>query len=304
MVQASEAQTRVDKLIDYVNEQIELLAFDEPDPRLIVQMVESLSDPRRATRLSLIESLTEVGESATPALLAGLSNHPEAVVRRGCCNALTNIGDETAVSGLVDALRQDDDIGVKSAAAGALAKIGAPAFDAVYRVLAAEDISESCKGHAAWAMASMGEEVSDRLYGLVMDPSATVRTAVVGAIAQLAQKQLTQKQLAQEQTTTRPSGDQSKALSHLISALSDPAADVRIEAAANLSRLGCQIAFQPLLVCLKDPVSDVRKAATLALRKLGNPAAIDAIAPLTQDPDTNVQRVAALTIAQLEAVTS
>ncbi|MEO1637473.1 MAG: HEAT repeat domain-containing protein [Cyanobacteria bacterium J06631_9] len=294
MVQASEAQTRVDNLIDYVNEQIELLAFDEPDLHLIAQLVESLSDPRQATRLSLIESLTEVGESATPALLAGLSNHPEAIVRRGCCNALTNIGDEAAVSGLVNALLQDDDIGVKSAAAGALAKIGAPAFDAVYQVLAAEDVSESCKGHAAWAMASMSEEVSDQLYGLVMDPSATVRTAVVGAIAQLAQRQLAQK---------RAVGTQSKALPRLISALSDPAADVRIEAAANLSRLDCQIAFQPLIVCLKDPVADVRKAATLALGKLGNSAAIDAIAPLTQDPDANVQRVASLTIQQLEAIT-
>lgn len=296
MVQASEAQARVDNLIDYVNEQIELLAFDEPDPRLIVQMVDSLSDPRQSTRLCLIESLTEIGESATPALLTGLSHHPEAIVRRGCCNALTNIGDEAAVSGLAEALLKDSDIGVKSAAAGALAKIGAPAFEAVYRVLAAEDVSESCKGHAAWAMASMAEEVSDQLYGLATNPSATVRTAVVGAIAQLAQKQL-----AQKQTTPNPSGTQSKALSYLISALSDPAADVRIEAAANLSRLECQIAFQPLIVCLKDEVADMRKAATLALGKLGNPAAIDAIALLIQDPDANVQRVATLTIRQLES---
>ncbi|MEL6469310.1 MAG: HEAT repeat domain-containing protein [Cyanobacteria bacterium J06623_4] len=311
-----EAQAKVDQLIDHVNQQIELLAFDNPNPVLLRQMVQSLVDPRRATRLSLIEALSQIGEPATPYLLEGLAYHPESVVRRACCNALTNIGDAAAVSGLVAGLLEDEDISVKSAAAGALAKIGAPAFDAVREVLASETASESCKGHAAWAMASMSREVSERLYRLVNDPSPSVRVAVVGAIAQIAQSRLAQgqpkqnpseqpptKQLSTKQPPTKqpPTKQDQSALSLLTEALNDPSPDVRIEAAAHLARLNCQRAYQPLVACLKDHSSDVRKAAVLALGKLGNPLAIDVIEPLRQDANTAVQKAAVLVLEQLEA---
>ena len=151
-----EAQEKVDRLIDHVNSQIELLAFDNPEPFMLRQMVQCLADPRRSTRLSLVESLSQIGELATPFLLEGITNHADSVVRRACCNALTNIGDPESVPGLTKALTTDPDIGVKSAAAGALAKVGAPAFDSLRGVLlAAEDVSESCKGHAG---------LGDRLY--------------------------------------------------------------------------------------------------------------------------------------------
>ncbi|MEO1620267.1 MAG: HEAT repeat domain-containing protein [Cyanobacteria bacterium J06632_3] len=313
-----EAQSQVDQLLDQVNQQIEMLAFDNPAPGLLRQMVQSLTDPRRATRIRLIETLSQIGEVATPYLLEGVGQHSEAVVRRACCNALTNIGDATSIPGLITALLQDDDIGVKSAAAGALAKVGAPAFDAIREVLASEEASESCKGHAAWALASMGSEVSDQLYRTMSDPSPTVRTAVVGAIAQLAQKQLAQKQLSQKQlghkdpnqkqlaapSASVASGATSKVsgtLTMLTEALSDQSPEVRIEAAANLARLNCQKAYQPLIACLKDTDSSVRKAAVLALAKLGRVEAIEAISPLTQDLDSDVRRVADLAIAQLDA---
>ncbi|MEM6867029.1 MAG: HEAT repeat domain-containing protein [Cyanobacteria bacterium P01_C01_bin.121] len=325
---SSAAQEKVDQLISHVNEQIELLTFDQPNSALLRQMIQSLVDPRRAARISLIEALSQVGEPATPFLLEGLAHHPETVVRRACCNALTNIGDETAVAGLVQALLNDGDISVKSAAAGALAKIGAPAFEAVRGILASPEASESCKGHAAWAMATMSSEVSEQLYRVINDPSPAVRTAVVGAIAQLAQKQLAQKQnqtpsqppttkqpTSQSQVITAPtskpltpqppisnsSEQANNTLALLTEALSDSAADVRIEAAAHLARLNCQKAYQPLVACLKDTDWEVRKAATLALGKLGNQDAIEAIAPLKQDTEAAVQRVAILVIAQLEA---
>ncbi len=348
------AQAKVDRLISHVNEQIEMLALDQPNPALLRQMIQSLVDPRRATRIGLVESLSQIGEPATPFLLEGLSTHPEPVVRRACCNALTNIGDEASVAGLTQALLKDVDIGVKSAAAGALAKVGAPAFDAIRDVLASPEASESCKGHAAWAMATMSSEVSERLYRVINDPSPAVRTAVVGAIAQLAQKQLAAQALAKTnaaQAQNKPSrGESSRrespqnkspqnkspqsqpsqgklpqgkaatakpptnsppkakpneqagnTISLLTEALSDPAADVRIEAAAHLARLGSQRAYQPLVACLKDNSWEVRKAAALALGKLGDRETIEAIAPLKTDTEAAVRRVAALVIEQLEA---
>ena len=309
----AEAQGRVDRLVDYVNTQIELLAFDDPDPFVLRQMVQCLADPRRSTRLNLVESFSQIGEPATPFLLEGIKNHAESVVRRACCNALTNIGDPDAVPVLVKALTNDPDIGVKSAAAGALAKIGAPAFDSLRNVLASEETSESCKGHAAWAMASMSSEVSERLYRIMSDPSAAVRTAVIGAIAQLAQKQTAQPdqpappEMGRPQTgirkPTKKSGAErvQQAMTILTEALNDHSPEVKIEAAANLARLNCQKAYQPLVACLKDPVAAVRRAAALALAKLGNPAAIEAISHLQQDAEESVQRVATLVIAQLQA---
>ncbi len=58
-------QASVDRLIAHVNEQIELLALDSPDPTLLRQMIQALSDERTSSRLSLIEALSEIGEPAT-----------------------------------------------------------------------------------------------------------------------------------------------------------------------------------------------------------------------------------------------
>ncbi len=284
------SQNEVDQLIAYVNEQIELLAFDDSDPVLLRRLVQCLADPRQATRLQTVEVLSQIGESATPFLLEGIANHPEPAVRRACCNALTNIGDPASVSGLVTALLEDSDIGVKSSAAGALAKVGEPAFDALKDVLTLDSASESGKGHAAWAIASMSEEVSDRLYDNMRHSSPTVRTAMLGAIAQLAQKQM----------AADSSESPEKALSVTTEALSDASSEVRIEAAANLARLNYQPAYKPIVSCLKDAEADVRKAAALALAKLGNSETIEAIAPLQQDKDESVRRIAALAIGQLK----
>lgn len=297
-VAASQAQ--VDRLIEHINEQIELLALDNPDPAFLRQMIQSLVDSRRATRLRLIELLSQIGEPATPFLMEGLANHPEPVVRKGCCNTLTNIGDSASVAGLINALLTDPDIGVKSAAAGALARVGAPAFEPLRQVLASETASESCKGHAAWAIASMSDEVSEQLYRHISDPAATVRTAMISAIAQLVQKQLPPATAAQTGVNS-PAPEIQRSLIILTEALSDSSAEVRIEAIANLARLAYQRAYQPLITCLRDYDPNVRKTAALALAKLGNRDAIAALTPLQNDDvDPAVNRAAALAIEQLK----
>jgi bilin biosynthesis protein len=315
--QRSADQLRVDQLIAEITEQIELLDFDSPEPALLRELVLSLADSRQAARLGLIEIFSQIGEPATPFLLEGLASHIATPVRRACCNALTNIGDPASVAGLVEALVNDPDIGVKSAAAAALAKVGVPAFGPLRQVLTSATTDESCKGHAAWAIASISHEangeandeageVRERLYGLMKDASAAVRTAAVGAIAQLAQKsvqtQADQTQADQTQADQTQADQTQKALTTLTQALSDPSSEVRIEAAANLARLNYQPAYSPLIRCLQDPHAEVRSAAVMALAKLGNPDAIGAIAPLQQDSEPSVQRVAKLVMQQLLAL--
>jgi len=276
---------KIDLLIAYVNEQIELLAFDAPDPAVLRQMVEGLADSRQSVRLSLVEMLGEIGELATPFLLDGLANSPEMIVRKTCCNALSNIGDPLAVSGLVYALQNDADIVVKGAAASALASVGAPAFEPLCKVLASERADESCKGQAAWAIASMSGDIGrEPLYNATSHPSPTVRTAVIGAIAQLARQ-----------------NKDPNAAKAIRNALSDPSPEVRIEAAADLARLNVQDAYQTLVKLLSDPDAEVRKSIVLALGKFNRADTAEAIAPLTQDPSPQVQRVANLVVNQLQA---
>ena len=276
------APDKLDQLIAHVKEQIELLAFDDPDPDILRQMVEGLADTRQSVRLSLIAALGEIGEPATPFLLNGLTNNPDVTVRKTCCHALSNIGDPLAVSGLIQALQNDENIVVKGAAASALTKVGSPAFEPLCKVLASETADESCKGQAAWAIASMSSDISEQLYNSTNHPSPTVRTAVIGAIAQLAR---------QNKDPNAP-----KAIRN---ALSDPAADVRIEAAADLARLNVQDAYQMLTKLLDDPEAEVRKSAVLALGKFNRAETLEVIAPLTRDPSSQVQRVATLVIEQL-----
>ncbi|MEM6450574.1 MAG: HEAT repeat domain-containing protein [Cyanobacteria bacterium P01_D01_bin.105] len=279
-------QPAISQLIAYVNEQIELLAFDEPAPKLLEQMVDGLADPRPSIRLSLIEAFGQIGEPATPFLMEGLAHQATTTARQACCHALSNIGDPQAVSGLVQALRNDTDIVVKGAAATALASVGQSAFAPLCEVLASETADASCKGQAAWAIASMSSEISEQLYDAVNDPSPTVRTAVIGAIAQLARQH-----------------KDPKASKTIRQALSDPSSEVRIEAAADLARLNDQDAYQILVKLLTDPDAEVRKSVILALGKFDREGTIQTITPLIKDPSPQVQRVATLVVTQLQSQT-
>ncbi|MGI8933807.1 HEAT repeat domain-containing protein [Leptolyngbya sp. BC1307] len=308
-----EAKARVDQLIDHVNQQIALRALDQPDPFLLQQMVHSLIDPRRAARIAMVECFSQIGKPATPYLLEGIASHPEPVVRRACCNALTNIGDPTSVDGLIEALLHDSDIGVKSAAAGTLAKVGAPAFDSLRAVLASDQASESCKGHAAWAIASMSSEVSERLYRHMSDPSPAVRTAVIGAIAQLAQKQqVAQPQTAQEQAAQiqtgrsqsdgRSLGQQpgqpqtgqqqngQRQMGHLKTG-APPASHYRSESAHKATTM--------LTEALNDHSPEVRIEAATNLARLNCQQAYQPLIACLKDRQAEVRKAAALALAKL-----
>lgn len=78
-------QAENDALVERVNEQITLETFDATDKAVLKQLVEGLGDPRGLVRLRFAETLGEIGEPATPFLVAALANHANVVVRRACC---------------------------------------------------------------------------------------------------------------------------------------------------------------------------------------------------------------------------
>jgi len=278
------AQQETDALLEEVREQITLLTFDPNDQQLLKRMVESFSDSRGMVRLRIAETLGEIGEPATPFLLEALANHPNVVVRRAAAKTLTLIALPTTIPNLIYALLNDEDTVVKGSSVGALARMGEAAVPPLLEILAEPDLPESTKGHAAWALAFIGTQGKDLLYQQIDSDSVEVRTAVVGAIAKIAQEQ-----------------PDEQAFNLLVNALIDPAESVRSEAAAALGNLAYPSAIPNLIELLHHVDAQSRKAAALALMKIGNQVALAPLqAALPQEPEAAVQTVIKLAISQIE----
>jgi len=271
-----------DSLLAQINAELAAGTFDSSDSQLLQRLVAALADHRGMVRFGFVEAFGKIGSPIVPFLLDSLANHPNPVVRRSCGKSLAKIGDPQAVPILIQALLYDSDTVARSSAAGALAKMGPEAVQALLDVLAG-DYPETAKGHACWAIAFIGPSARDSLYGAIDSDSADVRTAVVGAIANIVQAEA-----------------DDRALKLLLAALTDSSEQVRAEAAIALGNLGHRPAVTPLINLLADESSEVRKAAALALGKIGDVAAI---VPLQAKIGTSVQsesQVLAVAIAQID----
>ena len=280
----TQRQEATDALVRRVNEQIDVLSFDESDRDTLRQLVESFSDRRGLMRLRIAETLGQIGEAATPVLVEALANHPNEVVRRACAKTLTLIGDPAAVPILVNSFLNDSDTVVQGSSVGALARTGRPAAPDLLRILEDPSHSETIKGHAAWALAFMGSEAKDLLLAALNAESEAVRAAVVGAIAKVAQEDAS------------PSN-----FDILINALGDDAESVRCEAAAVLGNLAHQPAVAPLLTLLQHPSSETRKSAVLAIMKIGQADTVTTLeTAMAQESDDSLQPIFNLAISQIQ----
>lgn len=276
-------QARNDALIAQVSEQISFGTFDEEDHQTLTQLVEGLGDSRGLIRLRFAETLGDIGEPATPFLVAALQSHENVVVRRAAAKTLTLIADPTAVPPLLEAFLHDEDTVVKGSSAGALARTGEAAAPFLLDILASPDHAQNIKGHAAWALAFMGSEAEASLYQALNSDSLDVRCAVIGALGHV----------AQEKTDEKSCG-------LLISALTDPEPLIRAEAASALGQVNYPAAVPHLILALQDTDLDVRKATINALGKIGDPQAMDALQTALNDELNVIQTLARVAIKQIE----
>jgi bilin biosynthesis protein len=276
-------QSANDTLIQSVNEQITLDQF-EPTDEVLTRLVEGLGDPRGLVRLRFAETLGDIGEPATPFLVAALATAADAVLRRAAAKTLTLIADPSAVQALLTAFLHDEDTVVRSSSAGALARTGESAVPALLEILASPEHSEDIKGHAAWALAFIGSEATEYLYAALKSDSLDVRCAVIGAIAHVAQEQ-----------------SDEKSCNILISALTDPEPLIRTEAASALGNVNYPAAIPHLVLATKDVDVEVRKAAVSGLGKAGDRSVVGALqAAMEQDEAVVVRTLAKLAIAQID----
>jgi bilin biosynthesis protein len=277
-----EIQSANDLLVETVNNQISFGTFDDRDSQVLKKLVEGLGDPRGLVRLRFAETLGEIGEAATPFLMQSLANHPNVVLRRAAAKTLTIIGDPIAVPTLLNSFLNDPDTVVRSSAAGALAKTGEASVPALLEILGDDSKSQDIKGHAAWALAFIGSEGAEYLYGALNSASLDVRCAVIGAIGHVAQEQ-----------------SDAKSCNLLVSALTDPEPIIRAEAATALAQVNYPPAVPHLILALQDIDLDVRKASVNSLGKMGNPIAIAPLQALLDDQQQVIKVLAKLAIAQI-----
>ncbi|MGC1305966.1 MAG: HEAT repeat domain-containing protein [Phormidesmis sp.] len=278
------SQPEADALLKSVQTQLAEGTFDATNERLIVQLVEGFNDPRGLTRLGFAEALGKIGKPATPALIDGLANHENEVVRRAAAKTMTLIADPVTIPTLVHSLLHDDDTVVRGSVVGALAVMGEAAAPVLIEIIAAPEYPDSSKGLATWGLSFVGAAGAAHLYEAVDAEQKEVRSAVVGALTSVVQEE-----------------DDPRAMDAILRALGDSDAMVRSEAAAALGKLHEAAVVPQLVVLLSDSESDVRKTAAMALMKIGD---VGAIAPiqtaLNHEPDDALKPVFRLAIAQLQ----
>ena len=172
---------------------------------------------------------------------------------------------------------------VRGSSAGALAHTGEAAAPFLLDILASPDHPQEIKGHAAWALAFMGTEAETHLYRALNSDSLDVRCAVISALGHVAQEK---------------SDERSCQL--LVSALTDPEALIRAEAAAALAQINYPSSVPHLILALRDQDLDVRKAAISSLGKIGDPRAMDALQASLDDELDVIRTLAKLAINQIE----
>lgn len=277
------SQAETDALLKLVESQIAQRTFNSNDQELLSRMVESLGDKRGMVRMGFAEALGAVGKPTVPLLLDALENHPNVVIRRAAAKTLTLIADPTAVPNLVESLLNDEDTVVKGSSVGALARTGETAVPPLLEILASPEQTESIKGHAAWALAFIGAKAKEQLYAAFDSKSPEVRSAVVGAIAKVAEEE-----------------PDDRAFNLLVSSLQDASVSVRSEAAAALGNLNYKPAISKLIELLQHEEEESRKAAALALMKVGDTHVLEPLkVALEQESTETVKPVINLAIAQL-----
>ncbi|MGW7337901.1 fumarate reductase/succinate dehydrogenase flavoprotein subunit [Streptomyces sp. NPDC054808] len=285
---------------------LELLALAENEPELPA-LRPYLSDPEPTVRRTAVTVLTETVPAGTGPALAGALSDPDAEVRAAAAASLRELAETlTPEAALGDALAESlarTDPVVRATALDLLRvlRLGSTGTFAT----ALGDPAAPVRIEAVRGLVSL--DAAESLSPAVGDPSREVRVAVAKALGTLgaapraggALDRLTEDPdvlvrgaaLAALADTGCPAGLAARA----VTALSDPAWQVRAGAATALSAADADRAVPVLAKALADRNADVRKAAVLALTRhtVATEDARTALATVTGDTDADVRAYAA-----------
>ncbi|MFF9776899.1 HEAT repeat domain-containing protein [Streptomyces sp. NPDC013978] len=264
---------------------LELVALAEEQPELAA-LRPYLTDPAPTVRREAVAVLTETLPPGTGSALAEALRDSAPEVRAAAAASLRELvetlpPDAALRDGLAAALTEPDPV-VRAAALDVLRAL--VSVDAATELAHAAPIdpSREVRVTLAKALATVSADrtassppaaVLTALTTLTTDPDALVRAAAYGALGTV--------------------GCPPPLASQAVTALADPAWQVRAGAATALSTATTAVAVPALAEALSDPNADVRKAAVLSLtHHTPDESARTALTTATKDPDADVRAYA------------
>ncbi len=307
------------------------------DASLTPELLRHLSDPDLAVRQAVLHALGNVGgEAAYAGLLQAMEDpatqdtvlgiigqtrdtglighlqhylyHGQPGTRRGAARALSLLGDETAVSLLLNATREPDDA-LRRAAADALALVrGNRAIDVLIEALGDRNWLVRQKAIEALSCIPDGRAVA-AIMPLTHDPEWRVRHTLVQALGRVRDSRIypALQDLGQDsddwiRRETMDLGavlDDERAVEILLHGLQDPNLSVRRAALAALGYRRDWSVAGAVAECLTDASPTLRQAAARTLAAIAAPMAVERIGLLVYDPVEEVRLEAVETLGEL-----
>lgn len=230
--------------------------------------------------------------------------HGRLEIREEAAFELGGFDDPAAAGALVEAFKNDPEVGVRSAAAESLGRLGKKdALDILLQGLKASEymVRSSC----AYALGKLGDKrAADPLFFLLKDSDHSVVSAAAHALAKLGDRRavfplihiVESGRHRQQIGAVRTLGDLKDpqavpALTNLYKKTTDP--DLKqaiIRSLDDISAPGCE---EVLMEALRDPISFVRRYAADAVGNIKYAAAKDLLKKIAEsDEDPDVQRMA------------
>jgi HEAT repeat protein len=245
-----------------------------------------LEDPDEEVRQMAVAVLLKAGGTAAGFLVSATRPPQPINVRMAAVVALGQLKTEAqaAIEAMIECLGDDDRV-LRTNAALALSRIGAPAVPRLVACLAAGD--ENVQIGAMDALGWMGP----------------VARAAVEDLKAIAAKLELSARLADYGALVKITGHAAEGLPMLLAQLDHPQAAVRqtcIERMGELREKAAE-AFAAIQPCLQDASGAIRAAAALALVRIKTqcPEAVEALIALLQDPDQNARINAAIALATI-----
>ncbi|MEU1332923.1 fumarate reductase/succinate dehydrogenase flavoprotein subunit [Streptomyces sp. NPDC005865] len=253
---------------------LRLLALAEEAPGLDA-LAHYLADPEPAVRAAAVAVLAETAPAGAGPALAARLRDPARQVREAAAGALRELA-EVLPAGpeLGEGLRAALDVAdpaVRGAALDVLRELRLGAAEVYAAALGDTDIG--VRIHAVRALVSV--DATTQLVGAVADPAREVRVAVARGLAAV----------------------RDPAPAHLAPLIDDPDPLVRAAALTGLAATGCPLPYAVRAVsALGDPAWQVRAGAATALSAAPADPAVPALAKASADPEADVRKAAVLAL--------
>jgi HEAT repeat protein len=236
--------------------------------------------------------------------LIGELKHGRLEIREEAAFELGGFDEPQVVAALLDSLQNDNEVGVRSAAAESLGRLGKKeAFDPLMQGLKSSEymVRSAC----AFALGKLGDKrAADSLFFLLKDTDHSVVSSAAHALAKMHDKRAVLPLVhiveagrhRQQSAAVRALGDLRDPLAvpvlvGLYKKVSDPdLKQIIIRALDDISAPGCE---EVMIQALEDGVSFIRRYAADALGNIRYKGAVEKLKKLSEsDEDTDVRNVA------------